>query len=151
MLNLRFLQGWMVGSALLCGPYHPSPALDLSVAHLHAIKYRQTFNSTLLYRSTVASRSFYPYPAQPRLQDHGLYGFGFAFNSSTSAVNSTISRRSVMTFFCMCRYRNKIVLPPQSSGISLHIRSSCFTLSTFCAVYRSLLIATIIYICLCGI
>ena len=70
--------------------------------------------------------------------------FGFAFNSRTSAVKSTISRRSVIPSFVCADTGTKIVLPPQSSGISSYSANSCFTLSMFALGLSILLIATMI-------
>ena len=69
----------------------------------------------------------YPYQAQPRSQDLLRARFGFAFSSITSAVRRIISRRSWIPS-CVCADTGtKIVLPPQSSGISSYSVSSCFT------------------------
>ena len=70
--------------------------------------------------------------------------FGFAFNSRTSAVRSTISRRSVTPSLVCAETGTKIVLPPQSSGISSYSDSSCFTLSILALGLSILLMATMI-------
>ena len=51
--------------------------------------------------------------------------FGFAFNSHTSAVRRIISRRVSIPSPVCADTGTKIVLPPQSSGISSYSESSC--------------------------
>ncbi len=69
---------------------------------------------------------------------------GFAFSSSTSAVRRIISRRLSIPSLVCAETGQKIVLPPQSSGISSYSDSSCFTLSIFALGLSILLTATII-------
>ena len=70
--------------------------------------------------------------------------FGFAFNSSTSAVNRIISKRVSIPSPVCAETGTKIVLPPQSSGINSYSDNSCFTRSTFALGLSILLIATMI-------
>ena len=70
--------------------------------------------------------------------------FGFAFNSSTSAVKRIISSRLSIPSFVCADTGQKIVLPPQSSGISSYSDNSCFTRSIFALGLSILLIATMI-------
>ena len=69
---------------------------------------------------------------------------GLAFSSSTSAVRRTISSRSLIPSFVWAETGTKMVLPPQSSGISSYSASSCFTLSTLALGLSILLMATMI-------
>ena len=70
--------------------------------------------------------------------------FGFAFNSPTSAVRRIISRRLSMPSPVCADTGAKMVLPPQSSGISSYSDNSCFTLSIFALGLSILLMATMI-------
>ena len=72
--------------------------------------------------------------------------FGFAFSSITSAVRRIISRSSWIPSFVCADTGTKIVLPPQSSGISSYSVSSCFTRSILALGLSILLMATIISI-----
>ena len=72
--------------------------------------------------------------------------FGFAFNSATSATRSIISRRVSIPSPVWADTGTKIVLPPQSSGISSCSESSCFTRSMLALGLSTLLIATTISI-----
>ena len=70
--------------------------------------------------------------------------FGFAFSSITSAVRRIISRRLSIPSLVCAETGQKIVLPPQSSGISSYSESSCFTFSMFALGLSILLTATMI-------
>ena len=70
--------------------------------------------------------------------------FGFAFNSITSAVSTIISIRSSRPSPVFADTGTKIVLPPQSSGISSYSVISCFTRSILALGLSILLTATMI-------
>ena len=67
-----------------------------------------------------------------------------AFNSITSAVKAIISIRSSRPSPVLADTGTKIVLPPQSSGISSYSVSSCFTRSMLALGLSILLTATMI-------
>ena len=95
--------------------------------------------------STVATEPF-PLSSSASITSPLATRFGFALSSITSAVRRTISSRSWIPSFVCADTGTKIVLPPQSSGISSYSVSSCFTRSMFALGLSILLIATMISI-----
>ena len=124
-------------------PLSSTMARTLPYALPHAIG-SPTFNVPFC-TSTVATAPL-PLSSFASITTPLALRFGFAFNSHTSAVRRIISSSWSIPSPVRADTGTKIVLPPQSSGISSYSESSCFTRSIFALGLSILLIATMISI-----